>query len=270
MKPTLILIAAAVFAFTVGAESPGLERSGKSQVEQQQFLEKRTRSSIRGRFGSFTSLLYAIHDVAIHTESDRINDARLHSPFPEFYRPTWAELFGSIARQTRSAWTYDPERDYWVFAEPAVPPSFELALAEGWRTEDRGIYVFHAPEGLPVGMDIYMLGRYSPRAGEDPGELYAQVREAIALRFARGCCVEVEVDDMQRVEFGEEEALYFETAETPRGVIWRQWSVVVDGHAFLICSAMDPEHADHVRPDVDAMIATFRLVRQVEKSSAVR
>jgi len=87
--------------------------------EQASFLAKRTSGGMIGTFNGYCSLLYAVHEVAIHTASKEVNQTSLTSPFPDFYKPTWREIFDSVARQTKSSWKHDPKRDYWVFAKPA-------------------------------------------------------------------------------------------------------------------------------------------------------
>src|SRR6478672_9350754 len=79
-----------------------------SADQQKALLSGRLRSgAVAGTFDSFTSLLYALNDVAMHTEDTEINNTKLNSPFPDFYKPTLSELFDTIALQTRSSWKYD-------------------------------------------------------------------------------------------------------------------------------------------------------------------
>ena len=230
-----------------------------SPEAQQRLLDRRTTPQMVGRFGSFASLLYALDNLPLHTDSERINDMGLASPFPENYEPTRRELFDAIARQTGSRWAYDGERGFWVFAEPPMPPPYTLDLAEGWRVEDRGIYTFYGPPDAPVGMDIYTLGGYS---ADDPGaerRLYDRVRERLSLRTARRFAPDATADMMERVRVGPHEALFFEQPQTPGGAAWRQWAIVDEGQAVLVVSAVRPEHQTAVLPDVRAMVESFRL-----------
>ena len=55
------------------------------------------------------------------------------------------------------------------------------------------------------------------------------------------------------------DALYLR-CDTPRpGGLWRQWAVVVDGHAFVIVSAMPKDREATVGPAVDKMVASFAV-----------
>lgn len=130
--------------------------------------------------------MYAVNDVAIHTESDRVNKTNLTSPFPDFYKPAWFEIFETVARQTKSSWKYDPRRDYWVFGELPLPLPYQIQMLSGWKVHGEGLYVGYKPKSAPVGMDVYMMGRYSADDKKDEPKLFARVREALALRFAAG------------------------------------------------------------------------------------
>ena len=201
--------------------------------------------------------MYAVHDVAIHTDSKEISQTSLTSPFPDFYKPTWREFFDSIARQTKSSWKYDPKRDYWVFAKPAMPVPFTVKLAKGWKSEDRGSYVFHGPPSAPVGMDVYVMGTYS--ALEKESTLFTKVQEDIALRFARSFKNDVTTKEMSKVKVGKCDALHFKISAPRTGIIWRQWIVVDSAVAIAIVSAVTPEHEKQILPDVEEMLKSFAL-----------
>src|SRR5689334_15957396 len=70
--------------------STSLQRKALDLSEQKSFLSQRTSGGVIGTFDSYCSLLYAVYDVAIHTTDESINRTPLNSPFPDFYRPTWA------------------------------------------------------------------------------------------------------------------------------------------------------------------------------------
>jgi hypothetical protein len=241
------------------------ERQALTPEEQTAFLAKRTPGSMMGTFSGYCSLLYAALDVAIHTDSREVSQTSLNSPFPEFYKPTWKELFDSVARQTRSSWKYDPKRDYWVFTKPPMPLPFEVKLAKGWKSEDRGRYVFHAPPSAPVGMDIYLMGTYS--VSEEGEDLFGKVREDIAVRFAKGFKKEVSAEEMLKVKVGGSHALHFKTSAPQTGIIWRQWIVVDSGMAFAIVSAIKPEREKEILPDVTAMLKSFTLKTEEKKKA---
>jgi hypothetical protein len=156
-----------------------------SKAQQDALLAKRVPGHLIGDFDAYCSVLYTLDFTAIHTENDEINETRLDACFPDFYKPTHAELFEAIARQTKSTWSYDSKRGFWVFAKPAQKLPYTIALAEKWKADDRGEYVCYQPPSAPVGMDIYMLGTYSAEKVSDERALYDRVRESIALRFAK-------------------------------------------------------------------------------------
>ena len=219
-----------------------------------------------GSFGGYGSLLYAVNDVIIHSESKNVNKTALNSPFPEFYRPTWREVFDTVARQTKSSWTYDAARDYWVFAAPQQSPPFDIQLAKGWKAHDEGFYVGYQPVTAPVGMDVYMLGHYSATNASDEEDLFSRVREAIALRFAKSFKKDVTTKEMTDVSIGDLRALHFKIAAPSTGIIWRQWIVVDSGSAFAIVSAIKPELESEIFPDVQKMVESFKPLKSKGKT----
>ncbi|MBN1908746.1 MAG: hypothetical protein JW818_03320 [Pirellulales bacterium] len=262
MKTRIALVLGLLLLLATSAQAK--ERKALSPEEQKAFLAKRTHGGLFGTFDSYCSFLYATQDVAIHTESKEVNQTALHTFFPEFYKPTWRELFDCIARQTNSSWKYDSKRDFWVFNPPAMPLPFEVKLAEGWRKEDRGGYVFFGPPTAPVGMDIYMAGTYS--ASENQQVLFDKVRDSMALRFARALKKDVTTKDMSIVKVGKYDALHLKGI-SEKGVIWRQWVLVESGHAFIIVSAIKPEDEKEIFPDVEAMVKSF-TVKKSERPAA--
>ena len=42
-----------------------------------------------------------------------------------------------------------------------MPLPYSLSLADGWSADDRGYYVAYIQQIAPVGMDIYMMGRFA-------------------------------------------------------------------------------------------------------------
>jgi hypothetical protein len=250
-----------VMALLLGASFTVLaaDRKALSATEQTAFLSRRTSGGIMGTLDSYCSLLYAVNDVVLHSEDPTLGKTRLTAPFPDFYRPTWAELFETIARQTKTRWKYDAPRDYWVFAAPPEPPCFQLALAAGWNAHDEGLYIGYRPPTAPVGLDVYMLGRYSVAEEPEKAALFNRVREAIALRFAANFKKDVAAREMDEVNLGRVRVLHFEVPAAT-GIIWRQWVVVDSGWAFAIVSAIKPEHEKAILPDVLKMVASFKVL----------
>jgi hypothetical protein len=260
-----LLLATALMLPACASRAAELKRKSLSPAEQKSFLAKRTSGGMMGTFDSYCSLLYAVNDVAIHTQDDAINKTSLSSPFPDFYKPTWEELFDSVARQTRSAWTYDSKRDFWVFVAPPRPLPFEITLAEGWKPHDEGLYIGYEPSIAPVGMDVYMLGHYCSTNKDEEAALFSRVREAIGVRFAKPFQKDVSPKDMSDETIGNSRALHFK-ATGPTGIIWRQWVVIDSGMAFAIVSAIKPEHEKEILPDVLKMAASFKVLSSAQRT----
>jgi hypothetical protein len=242
-----------------------MKRKSLTSAEQKSFLSRRTSGAIIGSFDSYSSLLYALNDVAIYTGDESINMTTLNSSFPDFYKPTWEELFDTIARQTKSSWKYDPARDFWVFAPPPRPMPFELTLAPGWKVHDEGPYIGYQPSIAPVGMDVYMLGHYSSTNKEEEAALFGRVKEALAVQFAKPFQKDVSPKDMTDVSVGKLRALHFQGAG-PTGIVWRQWVIVDSGSAFAIVSAIKSEHEKEILPDVLKMVSSFKVLSDVSET----
>jgi hypothetical protein len=250
---------------------PDIEREALTPAQQAAFLARRTGGQmLMGTFSGVTSYHYAAHDVCLHTDTEDVALRRLNQVFPKFYRPTWRELFDEIAQQTGTRWRYDPKRDYWVFDPPQRPLPYRIDLAEGWKAENRGSYLFTKPPGAPIGMDVYILGTYSFEE-KDPEKRRAarnRVRYDLAHRFARSFKKDVTESDMTRVEVGGAEALHFK-ANPPRrpNACWRQWAFLAGGRGYVIVSIIEKENTERLLPDVQAMVKSFRL-KKTDKQAA--
>jgi hypothetical protein len=262
MKMKNFLIVLLVALISVAANIYGQSKDGTALTESQQkaFLSQRLESGgMTGTFNSFGSLLYSFHDVAIHTDNREIGAVKLSSSFPPFYKPTWKEMLDAIAIQTRSSWKYDSKRNFWVFAKPAIAKPYTITLADKWTAEDRGTYVSYKPPTFPVGMDIYYFGVYSADKEKEQTALWRKIRDAWAVRFASSFKKDITVDEMQKTKVSEADAVYLQTPTLPRGVVWRQWALVKNGHTFVIVSTLRPEDKQLVA-DVEAMVKSFRVV----------
>jgi len=229
-------------------------------------LARRTTGSmLEGTFDNVASCYDAAAGVCIHTDDEDVRWRRLSAVFPEFYRPTWRELLDTVARQTGTRFTYDPKRDFWVFAPPAPSLPYSFDLAKGWIKEDRGEYLFTKPPVAPIGMDIWLKGTYSFDEA-DPKERAAardRVRHALAVRFARSFKKDVTEADMKKVTVGGAKALFF-TAVPPRhtDTRWRQWAFLAGSHGIVIVSILHDKNETRLLPDVEAMVKSFRLLPQ--------
>ncbi|HMP50656.1 MAG TPA: hypothetical protein PKD05_03810 [Candidatus Melainabacteria bacterium] len=239
-----------------------------STEEQDKLLRSRIKSSsMMGTFYEFNNNLYVMREPFLMTTSVAASNVRLTTAHARDYCPTFAELFESMARQTKTSVKYDPTfLSKWIAIPPAMSLPYTLTLADGWRAEDRGMYVAYIPELQPVGMDVYMFGRYS-------GVSNAQIREfrkAKALLFAKFIDERARISQMKEVKVDGVDSLYFETESTKRpGNQWRQWSFIKNGQAFLIVSSIDGENADKLVPDVEAMVNSFHVVDSATSSPGI-
>lgn len=211
-------------------------------------------------FRSFMSSVYAINGVWLYAAHDdpTLYDAEVQYTYPKFYTPTWGDVFDHVARQMKCRWSFDPKNRQFRFEPSDAGPPFGVRLADGWRQEDRGIYLWHAPARSNFGMDIYTFGRFDTAA--DPG-LATKVRAHFAMLQFGGWPNAPREADMTTVRVGRAgtEALYIRT-DTPRaGGVWRQWSFVQDEQAFVIVSAMPKTQEPELAPQVDQMVASFEL-----------
>lgn len=137
-----------------------------------------------------------------------------------------------------------------------MPLPYSLTLAKGWRSEERGNYTAYIPKIAPVGMDIYMMGRYHNMDNEQLKELRADN----ALQFAEKISSNVTVSDMKTVTVDGCEALAFASKAPMDGRRWRQWAFIKKGELFVIVSAYSDDNESKIVPDVDAMVATFHVL----------
>ncbi len=210
--------------------------------------------SVFRTFRGFVSGCYAVPSVWVCAARDdpSLYDKNVGYDYPPFYRPTWGEVFDHVARQMRCRWSFDPRNRQFTFEPSDAPPPFAVELAPGWRREDRGLYVWHAPADQPFGLDVYDYGRYAL----DPA-LAAKVREHFALLDVSGWPRAPTLAQMSTVKVAGADALYLR-ADTPRpGGVWRQWSLVVGGRAVLIVSAMPKDREATLGPAVDKMVASL-------------
>jgi hypothetical protein len=209
-------------------------------------------------FRSFVSSCYATADTWVYAEGDdrALYDAQLIYPYPDFYKPTWGEVFTHVGRQMGCSWSWNPQNRQFRFARAELPPLFHLTLADGWRSKDRGLYVWHAPKGTQFGMDVYYYGHYTTPANDPDFE--RRVREHVALALVGNWPAPPKLAQMTPTKVGGHDALAL-TADTPRpGGVWRQWSVVIEGDAFLIVSAMPKTNEPELMPAIEQMVSSFK------------
>jgi len=264
LKAILLLSAFVLFCFSsIGQKQTSHTdiRKALTDDEQKKFLSKR----IEGMPGdtTFNSCSKLFHDefnFTIHTESREISETILRPYIPDFYSPTWKEVFDVIGIQTRSSWKYDPQHDYWEFSEPAAPKPFSLTMPDGWTSKDMGLWMGYAPSNYPVGMDVYYFGSYSvdSRKPEDEANLWPKIRAFWALSISGSVNLRVTAAEMKTVSVAGVDALYFEGPAPRPGVIWRQWAFVRDGKAFVILSTLDANDTKNLS-DVQSMIKSLHV-----------
>jgi len=261
MTPSKLIFVVVVILVTApfGGLVSSQQRRALTAEQQKTLLARRLPSgAITGTFATYGSFLFAGLDLAIHTDDKEIGSTELHSPFPDFYKPTIKELLDTIATQTESSWSYDSKTDYWVFAKPAATKPFSLTLAEGWTANDRGIYVGYKPPTFPVGMDIYYYGVYSSDDASQQEPTWKRIRNSWATGFASRLKPGVTISEMKPVSVDGVESLYFESPTPRPGGMWRQWSLVKNGHAFVIVSTL-PVDDKKLLADVESMVKSFRV-----------
>ncbi len=211
-------------------------------------------------FDGFVSQCYAVAGVSVTAagpDPAGLGRANVGFDYPRFYKPTWGEVFDHVARQVRCRWAFDPAGRQYLFTPADDAPAAGVTPAQGWRREDRGLYVWHAPADQEFGLDVYDYGHYT--ADPTRPDLFDQVRRYFALRDVSRWPNPPTLAQMTTVKVAGADALYLRV-DTPRpGGLWRQWSVVVDGHAFVIVSAMPKDREAALAPAVDRMVASFAV-----------
>lgn len=207
-------------------------------------------------FDSLASAAFAISDVWLTTTDEKAAKAELSYMYPDFYTPTWGEVLDHVARQMKCAWSWDPEVRQFLFVPSKDAPFFEVTPATGWSREDRGLYLWYAPKGQDFGLDVYYQGHFTAKPGDL--DLHAKVR----AHFARAPAAEwpnwPNEAQMKRVKVGGADALHVKTDAPRPNTTWLQWSFLVDGHAFVIVSAMPKDKEAQLRPAVEKMVASFK------------
>lgn len=232
-----------------------------SQAEQEKILRSRVRSaSMLGSFYEFNNLMYISDEPFLTTTSPAVAKMQLHTPYVTDYRPTVAENFECMARQTGTSVKYDPTfLSKWIAIPPAMPLPYTMEIAKDWTSENRNGYVAHFPKIQPVGMDVYILGRYSGLTAEE----LTKVRDTYATNFAQHINPAAEIKSMKEVTVDGCNAIYYQTKppKRPDGT-WRQWSFVKDGQAFMIVSALEDKNSDLLLPQVESMVASFHAIEK--------
>lgn len=256
-----------------------------TDAKRNRLLTERIDGSMAGSFRRFSGMFLVNSrielgvGVGLMTLDTEIMRRPLQSPFPSSYRPTLREFLDTIALQTFSQWQYDPSSKFFqsdqggpvddvVIFEFSPRPlqrhkPFEVTLATGWKAVDRGSWLMHIPPTFPMGMDVHEMGTYSCEDGADEDEFYREICRAVSMKWAQTANRDVEPNDLQATKVGGFDALYYKSMLPSKAgepeIRWRQWAFMVDSKCYFIMSAIPLEQEAALVPDVEAMVASFRL-----------
>lgn len=234
-------------------------------------------------FGQFANMFLAFstmtvgRGVGLMTPDHEVSKRTVQSPYPLSYRPRLREVLDSLALQTFSKWSYDPSSKYlhsevehggpvdnlamfeFVPAERELP--YALALAAGWKANDKGNWVMYVPPAFIVGMDIHNMGQYSSD-GDNQSDFFRGVAEEVSLEWARRIGQKISAADLTAAKVGKYDAQFFDvTLPTRDGkqLRWRQWVYMVDDVCYAVISTIFPSHEATIFPDIEKMLPTFRM-----------
>jgi hypothetical protein len=162
----------------------------------------------------------------------------------------------------RVKWTHHSGLAIFEFTKTKREKPFDVTLADGWRAVDMGNWVMHVPPGFPVGMDIYEMGTYSSDEKATNQDFANQIRSAVALEWAQRVNEKAKQKDLKPFKVGTFDALFYESmipSQLDKEIRWRQWVLIVDDKCYFIVSTILPELEDKIFPDVEKMLASFRI-----------
>ena len=255
--------------------------------QQHRLLDTRLDGGMEFTFGQFSNMFLVSSQinlgsgVGLVTASKEIAESPLQSPFPASYQPTLREFLDAIALQTSADWKYDPTGKFVHSDVPREDPSerlalfeftgtkrekpFAVTLAQGWKANDKGNWVMYVPPAFPVGMDIYEMGTYScPEPKREHG-FADEIRSAVALEWAKRVNEKAQSEDLKRTKVGKFDALFYETLIHPQpdqNIKWRHWVFMDGDKCYFIVSTLPTELDGKVFPDLEKMLASFRIDRQ--------
>jgi hypothetical protein len=269
------------------------DKSGSATIkpltaaQQEKLLAQRVNGRMADSFNQNTNMFLAMsridvqYGVGLMTSSKEIAGLPLQSPFPQSYRPTLREFLDAIALQTRSDWKYDPSSKYleshvehdkpvddlamFEFTASKRKKPFEITIANGWKSIDKGNWVMFVPPTLPVGLDIYEMGTYSCDDKGKRKELLNKVRHDVALEWAQRVSEAARKEDLKSAKVGSFDALFFEAmvdSQLDKKMRWRHWVFMDDDKCYFVVSTILPEFEGKVFLDVEKMLSTFKVKKQ--------
>ncbi len=120
----------------------------------------------------------------------------------------------------------------------------------------------HVPPNFPVGLDIYETGCYSSKDAEADGDFLKSIRLAVALEWAQRVNENAVEEDLKPTRVGGFDALFYESmipSQLGKEIRWRQWVFMVDNKCYFIVSTIFPELEAAIVPDVEKMLASFKV-----------
>jgi hypothetical protein len=103
---------------------------------------------------------------------------------------------------------------------------------------------------------------YSADDETETAELLARVPREVALEWAQRVKPETTAQALQPARVGAFDALFFESSVPSRlgyDLHWRHWVFMHGNHCYFIVSTLPPDKESELLPDVQAMLASFRI-----------
>jgi hypothetical protein len=251
----IYLIAAALFQNCVQAQQLEDAILCPNKQPWREVLQSTAPAIQRMKFGEYAKFLADKNILWLEAGSDEIAAIPLAPICEKSHELNIEEFIETLARQTGTRAHYSDVKKKWVFEQPAMPLPYSIAIAEGWTLRECGLYTGYVPNIAPVGMDIYMMGRFK---GLTPDQLKV-IRNEQSVLFASKIKSGVTIDDMTTTTVDGAEALHFKSKIPAAGLQWRQWAFIKSGQAFVIVSAVEDKNESKIIPDVEAMVVSFRL-----------
>ncbi len=221
----------------------------------EEFIESVAPTIYHDTFSEYAGYLNSAGIINMSSSNTQVNKTDLDS-ICKSYRMKFVEFLETIARQTSSSVKYDEKTKRWLFEPPAMPLSYQVKMADGWRERKSGMYTAYIPTVQPVGMDVYMLGRFKNLSEAQ----LIEIRNEQAIRFAERMKNGTTFSDFKNTKVDGVEAIYFECPAPTEKRYWRQWSFIKNNQSFMIVSTYDEKNTEKIRADVDSMVASFHVV----------
>ncbi len=276
---------------TKGDKSGSATIKPLSAAQQKKLLAQRVNGRMAGSFSQNTNMFLAMsridvsYGVGLMTSSKEIAALPLQSPFPQSYPPTLREFMDAIALQTRSDWKYDPSSKYleshvehdkpvedlamFEFTPSKREKPFQITIANGWKSIDKGNWVMFVPPTFPVGLDIYEMGTYSCDDKGKRKEVLNNVRQDVALEWAQRVSEAARKEDLKPAKVGSFDALFFEAmvdSQLDKKMRWRHWVFMDDDKCYFVVSTILPEFEGKIFPDVEKMLKAFKKKKEESTS----